>query len=275
MKNYREVLEKERKKYLKEWSNDAKFFYDNKYYEWMNSKIKDFKLVLEIGCGNGLSTLSLLENGHQVIVVDENIECLKETKKLLNSNNFKAKVIKRESLFRESKWVYEYDYLKIKNSIEEDEVLLIEGDVINDTNLEEWLTDSNINCVTCWLIGSHGARRYNKTIAETRINTPEEYRLLTQNRVYEICDRILKNDGILQIVDRGKKPSNEKDKNIIFESHKDQASVTSLSIKEVDFIEYNHNIENGIGMITETDDGLIQYNNLNGVALISVISKKS
>ena len=276
MTKYRDILNKERKKYLKKWSNDSKFFYDNKYYDWMNSHIKDYKVVLEIGCGNGLSTLSLIENGHHVIVIDENIECLKETRKTLETKKIKSKIIQREGLFREYKDSYEYNYKKINHSFEENQILLIEGDVLNDNHLESWLLSIDIDCVVCWLMGSHGARRYNKIIAEKKIITPQNYRFVIQNSIYEMADRILKDNGILQIVDRGRKPSNEEEKSFL-ESHQDQASVTALIVEEIKFLEYKHDIKDGVAMSVEEDQIVTKHKDLKQfeTVFVSAISRKS
>lgn len=267
-------LEKERKKYLNQWKGDSKFFYDKGLYNWMCSSISNSKRVLEIGCGSGLSTLSLIENGHNIIAIDENIQCLNNTKKLLESRNIKVKLIKRETLFIDGTTYYEYKFNKIKYVLKEDEVLLIESDIINDNNLEEWLNDIEIDCVVCWLIGSHGARRFNKYIKDGNINTPGEYRITVQNKVYEVSDKILKRNGILHLVDRVKMPENEEEKKLFRESHEEQASVTDLVIENIDFKQYSHDINNGVEMSTEDDNKVYKQDKLHNVALSSVICRK-
>ncbi|KZL88779.1 class I SAM-dependent methyltransferase [Clostridium magnum] len=102
MNNTVKELEKRRKKYAKEWIIDANNFYNNNYYKWMENLIKDYKRVIEIGCGNGNSTLELCNAGHTVISIDENIECLKLAKEKLESSGYKVLFIKRESLLVKS-----------------------------------------------------------------------------------------------------------------------------------------------------------------------------
>jgi len=71
-----------KRQYADTWENDAKYYFDNNFYMWMETGIREKKNVLEIGCGVGYSTLQLLQLGHQVISVDYNRECLLRTKRL-------------------------------------------------------------------------------------------------------------------------------------------------------------------------------------------------
>ena len=60
--------------YAEKWQASSKFFMDNGYYKYMAEIIKPYKTVLEIGCGVGYSTVSLINDGHIVIAVDKNRE---------------------------------------------------------------------------------------------------------------------------------------------------------------------------------------------------------
>ncbi len=106
---------------------------------------------------------------------------------------------------------------------------------MSDKFLEEWLSSVEIDRILCWLIGSHGARMFNKVVNEKGINTPGEYRIIVQNEVYELADRVLKKDGLLHIVDRVKYPETDLERKYFRESHEDQASVTSLIIGDIEF----------------------------------------
>lgn len=61
--------------YIKKWIADADFFDSNGFYEWMSESVNKFELILEIGCGSGQSTRTLLQNGHKVIAIEENPIC--------------------------------------------------------------------------------------------------------------------------------------------------------------------------------------------------------
>ena len=64
--------------YAEQWEVSSKYFYDKKYYNWMQKKIENYNTILEVGCGTGYSTLALLENGHKVIALEKNNECIKK-----------------------------------------------------------------------------------------------------------------------------------------------------------------------------------------------------
>lgn len=272
MKNYKEFLKSEQKKYITQWKNNSQYYYDEGYYEWMNSHISKRKLILEIGCGNGLSTLTLLENGHQVIAIDENIECLKTTKTLLEKNNYKAKIIKREGNFKEDKSGYEYNYLKIKNQIEANQVLLIQGDILDDSNLEMWLDKANVDCVVCWLIGTHGARIFNKKIAKRNLQTPTDYRMTVEEKVCNMCNRILKSEGNLHLVDRVGTPKTEEDRNFYLQEYNKKISTTSLSIIKSDFKKFQSDANAGMTLIGNMDNTIAD--NTVDISFISVLFKK-
>ena len=69
--------------YSEQWNVSSKYFYDKGYYAWMADKLTAYKIVLEVGCGTGYSTLALVERGYKVIAVDKNPECLEKAKALL------------------------------------------------------------------------------------------------------------------------------------------------------------------------------------------------
>ena len=45
----------------------------------------NFGVATEVGCGTGYSTLALLENGHKVIALDKNNECIEKAIEYLDS----------------------------------------------------------------------------------------------------------------------------------------------------------------------------------------------
>ena len=77
-----------KKEYAELWNKDALKMNSNGLYNWMSNQIENYKTILEIGCGSGISTLNLLKNGHNVICVEFNSNCIDMTKKLLNENGY-------------------------------------------------------------------------------------------------------------------------------------------------------------------------------------------
>ena len=41
--------------YAEQWEVSSKYFYDKKYYNWMQKKIENYNTILEVGCGTGYS----------------------------------------------------------------------------------------------------------------------------------------------------------------------------------------------------------------------------
>lgn len=197
------IMEEKRASYIASWSTTAKHYEEQGYYKWMAQQISGSKKVLEVGSGDGRATKQLLDNGHQVISIDENPKCLDATEKYLIESGYKVKRLDREILnFYDD--CYEVKYSPLPSFDNDFDVLLINADISNDPSLYELLQAEHLDAVICWLIGSHGARSFNKNVIENGNPTvPAHYRILTQNRVYEVADEILDAGKILHIVDRG------------------------------------------------------------------------
>ena len=78
--------------YAAEWNKSSVFFYEKGYYSWMCDHIKDYRTVFEVGCGTGYGTLSLLQAGHDVTIVEKDHECISLAKSLIHENGFSDKV---------------------------------------------------------------------------------------------------------------------------------------------------------------------------------------
>ena len=110
--------------YAEKWRRSSRLFEENGCYRWMSSKVKDYKTILEIGCGSGSGTLALTKDGHEVVVVEENRECISMTQKLLQDNGC------------------------IEN------VSFLEGDIVLSETRNIITKDKRINAVVCWNPGT-------------------------------------------------------------------------------------------------------------------------
>ena len=117
--------------YAEQWKVSSKYFYDKKYYNWMQKKIENFNIILEIGCGTGYSTLALLENGHKVIAIEKNIECIKKATELIRQKGYSV------------------------GKISDADVCFIEADVVTEEFYLGVLADIKFDLVICWNIGSY------------------------------------------------------------------------------------------------------------------------
>ena len=68
-------------KYAQDWEKSSNTFFEQGDYKWMARQLKEYKTVLELGCGTGQSTLSLLQQRLNVIAVDKNPSCLSLARK--------------------------------------------------------------------------------------------------------------------------------------------------------------------------------------------------
>lgn len=223
-----------RKAYIKSWGINSEGHLAQGHYSWMAERVKGFPRTLEIGCGVGHSTLALLQQGHTVVCVEENPQCIAATRKRLADEGFCVEVIARETPVSLDENAYRLIYSEIPEAPQAD-CLLIEGDALNDPALEAWLErQPKFDAVACWLLGTHDARGHNAAVDLALMPTPYEHRIFVQNRVYEIADRILRSGGVLSVIDRAQTPTTQDMVEKLLQHHREQASVTSLVVQPVE-----------------------------------------
>ncbi|MBF8725307.1 class I SAM-dependent methyltransferase [Pseudomonas putida] len=224
-----------RKAYIKSWGINSEGHLAQGHYPWMAERVKGFPRTLEIGCGVGHSTLALLQQGHTVVCVEENPQCIAATRKRLADEGFCVEVIARETPVSLDENAYRLIYSEIPEAPEAD-CLLIEGDALNDPALEAWLErQPKFDAVACWLLGTHDARGHNAAVDLALMPTAYEHRIFVQNRVYEIADRILRSGGVLSVIDRAQTPTTQDMVEKLLQHHREQASVTSLVVQPVEY----------------------------------------
>ncbi len=226
------------------WQKNAAHLVSQGCYKWMASLLEPFapKRILDIGCGDGsglLAQLNTLGSDLSIFSLEENGECIDTAHSKLQSNGFDARAIHRfvvEPVARKEHLLH----IQTGKLSAPSEILLIEADVLlDDSEMEDFLHNlSPFDAVTAWLIGTHDARLECKNIAGLEIQSTHEYRLRVENRVYVLADRVLRSGGILHVVGRGEFPSTEELKRDFEDSHREQASVTSLQVQFFEYIPY-------------------------------------
>jgi SAM-dependent methyltransferase len=141
----------DKKLYADQWYNSAKYFYDNGSYTLMCKTIKKYKTVLEIGCGTGQSTLSLLENGHKVITIEKNEFCIEKAKALLKENR--------------------HNVGTIESNILDCDVIFLQLELF-DNRLLNSISNIPFDVVVCWNVGSY----FNKSMLQYYIPIMIEHR---------------------------------------------------------------------------------------------------
>lgn len=239
-------INQERNSYIRSWSISAAHFDEKGYYDWMAKQLSGYDKILEVGTGDGSATKNLLEKGHKVISVDENPKCLNIAEQNLRKAGYKVRRLNREVIhFGKGDYHIEYQAIDIDEANYDYDVLLINADIANDPHLYEFLAKESVDAIICWLIGTHGTRAFNQYVRNNgNPTTPAHYRILTQNRVYEVADEILSSGKILHIVDRGGLLTPEQ-RNALIQCHQDQASVTRLKVlaDSIRSIEYSEPVE--------------------------------
>ncbi|SFT82778.1 class I SAM-dependent methyltransferase [Paraburkholderia aspalathi] len=243
----------------------------------MADKVDGRRLVLEIGCGVGYSTLSLAQGGRSIVAIDENPNCLVATKARLEEHGFSAELRLRSDVRAVSGGAYEVRYGQVPGGASPD-ILLIEGDMLNDPGLESWLKNTHqFDAVVCWLLGTHQYRAAEHGFGEYGAADIYGFRIAVQNATYELADKVLKPQGILQVVDRGGFANDDRLIEGLKASHRDQASVTTLVVQQVDHLAYAEpDAENAMPMGWSPPDIQIEGAGVSEQfpALISVTSVK-
>lgn len=173
-------------KYAQDWEKSSNTFFEQGDYKWMARQLKEYKTVLELGCGTGQSTLSLLQQGLNVIAVDKNPSCLSLARKRVEAfQSSSSEAINGTARFIEA------DYS--------------EPDFVNNI-----LDTLNFDIVVCWNVGTYWDRnmieKYVKPMLEYGLtadqikNNPEssygEYML------WKACQIAAFKSCAVQIVDR-------------------------------------------------------------------------
>lgn len=251
----------EKTRYRDSWQHNAATFSDQKCYSWMVDHLKRYspKRILDVGCGTGEGIIALLDSGvDRIISLEENFDCIVTTADKLRTRSRNAKIIPRLGYLEDK--TGRHDLIVNNEPVLEGDgsVSLIHADLLvlqGDASLNAYFRDApKFDAVTIWLSGTYEMRRSCKTLDFIPITSPREYVLQLQNRVYELADSILKVGGVLQVVDRGLVIESDAIKEMLLDGHRDQASVTTLEVSELDFMIYSEPLKKGISMVKGASD---------------------
>ena len=210
----------------------------------MASFLNNHPRILEIGTGNGSGTLALMSSGHVVVSIDENPECLKIAKQNIETAGFDA-VYEQREIIQPEPTGYNIAYAAPKSLIPKSGALLLEGDILNDPALLEWIKKNGpFDAIACWLIGTYYERTFNIGITGLGITSPGEYRFRLHNHICRIADQVLANGAVLHIVDRSELPESQS----VLGQHRDYyhglALNTSLKVTSIDYANYREPVAN-------------------------------
>lgn len=265
--------------YAKKWMANSSCFESQGCYTWMATKatMHSPTTLLDIGCGDGRGMKAILQansnSEFRIIGIDENLSCLREAEKTLKNAGFTVELLNRTTVHTAGR-DHQFVYLPIAPKTTS-QVILLQSDLLSDQLLSDYLLSiGKIDAITVWLVGTHLERGNCKNIQHLSIDSSGHYRLRVQNKAYELADTVLKSGGILHIVDRGEVPASDHLKQDFLNAHKDQASVTSLNVLGLEFVEYDEpQAQKRIAMVkTLGTSGRIP--DLSKTAMLSVLSRR-
>jgi SAM-dependent methyltransferase len=264
--------------YAVNWQATAERHYQARLYHWLAEQLQLFNVrrVLDIGCGSGhglLGQLDTLGADVKIVAIDENRECLQVTKgTLVKANHTSVDVVTRMTISGTPD-CFNHTAEPITEPITK-QITLIEADVCNDPFLLEPLLSSGpFDAVTIWLTGVHMLRQNNAQVIARGIQSEGAHRLYVQNAVYELADNVLRKGSILQVADRGQNPDTELLREDVLRAHRDQASVTSLEVRDLFYQTYEQPATNRTPMVfTPGISGHVPH--ALQPAIISIISVK-
>jgi len=241
------TLEQARARYVMEWgSGNAARFLEDGGYAWMAGFLDGCATVLEVGVGNGSSTLALLEAGLTVVGVDENPACLEAAGQLLAANGISVSTELRGCVDSGANQ-YSINYRVPASPFPDHGCLLLEGDIMEDGSLLDWVESSGrVDALVCWLMGTYQERALNSAVAAKGIRNPASYRSTVQEKICSVAAQLLPDGGIVHIVDRclltpgdlGTIPGSQAWLAQCEQAYSERAEGTGLRVESVDFRAY-------------------------------------
>jgi hypothetical protein len=217
--------------------------------------------------------LEVLDPGLRVVGLDENPSCLIATRDTVQQAGYPRASITNRVTTLSSGRVFRSTFEPIQEALH-NPLALLQADVCFDPYIEGALkADGLFDAVTVWLSGVHMYRQQHAAVIDTGVDSDHSHRLLVQNSVYELANKVLRPGGVLQVVDRGEKLDSDLLKEDILQSHREQATPTSLQVREVDHTPSTIPEKKRVPMVLVP--GTSGRTSTADMALISVISVKS
>jgi SAM-dependent methyltransferase len=245
----------EQRRYAERWSANASSFAAQGCYAWMAEKAceRGPEVMFDVGCGDGRGLAALLAErpSMRVLAGDENQACLDAAAKRISEAGFSVEVVDRCSTVARSDGRHSYAHGPLRRPA--CQVTLFRSDVVTDPHLEHFLLElGGVDLVTIWLIGTHMQRDRCSDLDRLGIRSSGEYRLVVQNQVYKLAGRVLRPNGVLQVVDRGEVPRSRALQADFIAAHLDQAASTSLSFTDFEWMDYEEPTSNAKVAMVET-----------------------
>lgn len=263
--------------YSATWKTTSELQYARGDYAWMAEQLKPYNLtrLFDVGSGSGHGLLAMSEafpNLSRIVSVDENLDCLRIARDTLVQRGASPSLLTRlETALTPEGFVQS---AKPFSDPLPAGVVLIEADPLTDPYLEEaLLADGPFDAVTIWLTGAHMLRSINAISRSRAASDERDLRIILQNEVYEMADRILRPGGVLQVVDRSEPPTSDYIRDEYFKAHREQAEPTTLDVRDVAYQTWTPPDGSATKLIQSAGEG--RTGEEIGLALVSITSVKT
>jgi len=183
--------------YADNWEGDSQLLASNGQYRWMARQLGPQDIVLEIGCGTGISTIELVRSaGCKVVVVEESSECISRAQARLIEAGMSASICPTSSL---SSLMFNAD----------EQVKFFAVDFL-DTMLLSAMPNNFFSAVVCWLMGTCPdvlCRHLGKSVSEIEQCDPANYKVKVLAQCFVAARTVLRANGKVHLVDRYALPS--------------------------------------------------------------------
>jgi len=195
MSDLRSMIPMNAQQYAEEWSISSDEHKVKNDYDWIAASLDKPSLILEIGCGNGNGTESLLNINSKVISIEINEHLAAKAYKRLSDLGFKVELI-------DSKQISDISLTS------ETQLFIIISSVFDDS-VEYVASSHNFDYVLFSFFGAapiHAAKELGKEIVDLDMDYARDYREKATKRAYDLSRTRNTSDTKLVIVDRGAQP---------------------------------------------------------------------
>lgn len=177
--------------YAIEWKGNSKFFSENGYYSWMTSQLGAASTIVEIGCGSGGGSIVLSKQADRVISIEANEDLANTAQSYLTENGVPANITTLDEI--------------LNTGLPDDKIVTIIIANVFDERVKSLLESIGVDAVICWLIGAAPgliSDHFGKSLELFTGPEMPEYRIRIHERCYQLGVSILKQNGVVHIVDR-------------------------------------------------------------------------
>ncbi len=243
--------------YAVRWSVSADSFHKQGAYGWMAAEVMKHgpRKLLDIGCGmgHGLAAMLAHEPRLDVVALDEVGACLQQTEVRLQQAGFGVERFDRLRFPVVRDHAHRVEVFARIPPRRQPITLVQANAATPDDDLMTFLRQQGpFDAMTVWLVGAHPLRLSCADAMERRVFSADSYRLMVQNRAYDLANLLLRAGGVLNLVDREGQSDDgtavRREDRERRQAHIDQAMGTTLALLDIQSMSYEE-AAGGVGMV--------------------------